>query len=259
MNKRCIFALMTSVLAIALIATPAYAQRGGGGRGWGGGGGRGWGGGGWEGGRGWGGGGYGGGFYNNGFYGGRYGGIGLGGIGLGWDGYYGNGYEFPANYYYEGAQPFGPVVGGMSNYQVQNPNGPVINGPTLAMQSFYSGPSTSTGKAELTVKVPANAQVWLGTMQSGQTGAERHFSFPSLSGSNMFTVRANWMDNGQPVTRDKQVDMKPGGNVSVDFTQPGNDKPATNPSKDGNPAPGSAFEIKKDTPPLPSPGVPPKK
>lgn len=291
MNKRIIVSLVASVLTLAMIASPAFAQRGG--RGFGGGGGRGWGGGyggygygrgyggwgsGYYGGSGWGGG-YGRGYYGN--YGYPYGlGLGVTLGGLGYSGYYNNGYYNNGFYsdgvpYYSDSTYYGtPYVTApsgqisvnsdgaiLSNYQVQNPGGgPVINstGPTVAMQSFYSAPATSAGKADLTVRVPADAQVWLGSMQSGQTGAERHFSFPALpAGSNMFTVRATWMENGQTVSRDKQVDMKAGGNEMVDFTKAGADKTST--STEAKPAPGSAFDIKKSTPPLPTTTIAPKK
>jgi uncharacterized protein (TIGR03000 family) len=288
MNKRSSVSLIASVLALALIASPAFAQRFGRGGGWGGGAYRG--GGYYNGGYGYGGyGGWGNGYYGS--YGGypyygqgyysNYGyplglglGIALGGAGYSGyynNGYYGNGFPYYSNSTFYGT-PYATTPGAqidintqagiLSNYQVQNPGGgPVINAnaPTVAMQSFYSGPSTTAGKADLTVKVPADAQVWLGSMQSGQTGAERHFSFPTLpQGSNMFTVRATWTENGQPVTRDKQVDMKAGTNETVDFTKAGSDRPRTDTSTVPTPAPGGAFDIKKDIPPLPPTDVPKK-
>jgi uncharacterized protein (TIGR03000 family) len=273
MNKRSSVSLVASVLALVLIASPAFAQwRGGGGRYYGG----------YGGGRYYGGyGGWGNGYYQGSYpyYGGYYsnygypGGLGLGLSlgGLGYSGYYyGNGPYYSNSLYY--GTPYLAAPGTevsinsnraiLSNYQVQNPGGgPVINAnaPTVAMQSFYSGPSPTTGKADLTVKVPADAQVWLGSLQSGQTGAERRFSFPALPpGSNMFTLRATWTENGQAVTREKQVDMKAGGNETVDFTKAGEDKPRTNTPMEPKPAPGSAFDIKKNTPPVPATTVPKK-
>jgi uncharacterized protein (TIGR03000 family) len=255
MKKRTLLATVAGVLAVALIATPAYAQRGGGGggRGGGGGGGRGWGGGGGGGGRGWGGGGYYGGGYGRGY---GYGGYGWGGVGIGiglgypgYGGYYGDGYylggAYP-DYSYSNPTLYGtsPYVGQQMPYMnqplvgnvpaLQQPGG---NGPTVAMQSFYSGPSASPGSAELTVKVPADAQLWLGSMQSSQQGTERHFSFPSLgAGDNMFSLRSTWTENGQTVTRDKQVNVKPGENSTVDFTQATEKAPPSKPNA-GFPAP----------------------
>ena len=74
----------------------------------------------------------------------------------------------------------------------------------------------------------------------------------------MFTLRATWTENGQPVTREKQVDMKAGGNEAVDFTKTDNGKASTKTSTEAKPVPGSAFDIKKNTPPLPTTTVPKK-
>jgi uncharacterized protein (TIGR03000 family) len=273
-----ILTAVAGVLAVAMLTSPAYAQRGGrggggGGRGWsGGGGGRGWNGGGW-GGRGWDGGGYYGG-YGRGYYGG-YGrgfyGLGLGYGGYGWDGYSPGYYGTPDNYAfgtYSDYQPYyytQPMIStntGLSNYQVQAPTG-----TSYASQSFYSAPSTA-GSAELTVKVPANAQLWLGTMQSGQTGTDRHFTFPALpAGDNYFTLRSTWNDNGKMVTRDRQVNMKAGANSTVDLTQatdnnatPSTSDPNVNhpaPPKANIPAPLNTDDGKSKTPPIrPNTGVP---
>jgi uncharacterized protein (TIGR03000 family) len=261
MNKRIIMASVVGILAMAMTASPAYAQRGG----RGGGGGRGYGGGAAYNHAGYGGynhGGYGGynhgyyggyGGYNNGYYGGYgngwYGrGIGIGGIGFGLGypyyggGYYNNGYAwggYSPNYYsnpdytygtYANVQPGTVIDSGLSNYQVQMTGEPTGN--TVAMQSFYSGPATNAGSADLTVKVPADAQLWLNNMQSSQDGTERHFGFPALdSGDNIFTLRATWNENGQTITRDRQVNMKAGANTTVDLTKATSDKGApVNPS-----------------------------
>ncbi len=266
MNKRVMLTAIAGLLAVAMMASPAYAQRGGRGGGWGGGGGRGWNGGGW-GGRGWDGGGYYGG-YGRGFGYGGYGvGFGLGGYG--WDGYGQGYYGTPDNYAYGTyadyqpyyySQPMNSTNMGLSNYQLQtNPTG-----NTYASQSFYSGPSNagSAGSAQLTVKVPADAQLWLGTMQSGQTGAERHFTFPALAaGDNYFTLRSTWNDNGRMVTRDRQVNMKAGANTTVDLTQATDTNAA--PSKplpdDSHPTPLNTDDGKTKTPPIrpiPNPGLP---
>lgn len=260
-------ALVAGALSITLLASPAHAQRGGGGGGRGGGsaGARGgsWGGAGYgAGARGWGAPGYGGASYYRGGYGGYgYGrGYGYGGIGIsinlggdiGLPGYGGFGYGYDGHGI--GIDSFVPYGGaalyGNSNYAPAPSGGdaPVVNGnaPSVAMQSFYSGPSRSSGSAELTVKVPADAQLWLGSMQSGQPGTERTFSFPSLQGNNVFNLRCTYSEKGQLVTREKQVNMKPGENAAVDFTQ------ADDAKSEPNKEPGS----KVTPPPLPPTGLP---
>jgi len=252
MNKRLILASIAGLLAIGLMASPAFAQRGGRG-GWGGGG-RSYGG---FGGYGGGYGGYGRGYGNWGGYGNNwggygnnwYGGYGRGygiGIGLGFGspyygnyynngGYYSNGYYGTPNSYaygtYVDQQPI--ISSDLSNYQVQMNSEPT--GSSVAMQSFYSGPSNSAGSAQLSVKVPADAQVWLGNMESGQQGTDRQFSFPALpAGDNMFTLHATWNENGQTVTRDRQVNVKAGANATVDLTKASSDNPASTNSNNNN-------------------------
>jgi uncharacterized protein (TIGR03000 family) len=241
-----------------------------------------WGGAGYGGGaRGWAGPGYGGAGYYRGGYGGYgygrgygYGGIGIGiGINLGGDiglpgyGGFGYGYDGQGIGIDSGIPYGGAALYGNSNYApvpylsqpllatppaTQQPGGdaPVVSGiaPSVAMQSFYSGPSSSPGTAELTVKVPPNAQLWLGTMLSGQQGPERTFSFPSLQGNNVFSLRCTWSENGQLISRERKVDVKPGLNATVDFTQP----------EDAKPQAKSAPQAAKPTtpPPLPPTGLP---
>ncbi len=268
MNKRLLLASVAGVLAMAMVATPAYAQRGGRG------------GGGWGGGRGYGGsyGGYnheyygGNGDYNHGYYGGYgngwYGrGYGVGiGLGFGYPyyggGYYNNGYAsdgYAPGYYgspdnyaygtYANVQPGAAVNPRLSNYQVQMNSEPTGN--SVAMQSFYSGPSANAGRADLTIKVPADAQVWLNTMQSSQTGTERHFGFPALpGGDNMFTVRGTWNDNGQTVTRDRQVNMKAGANTTIDLTQNTTDNAAPSNPNAGQTTPNNTANGPKPIPPI---------
>ncbi|CAN5206700.1 hypothetical protein BH10PLA2_BH10PLA2_33510 [soil metagenome] len=261
MNKRLLLGSVAGLLAIGLTATPAFAQRGGGGgRGCGGGGGgRSFGGG-------YGGGGYGGGGYGN--YGRGYGGYGNnwnGGYGNNWNGGYGRGYSgvgiglgFGSPYYggtysngyygtpnsyaygtYANQQPIVGIDSGLSNYQAQLNGLPVdpTGNSVASMQSFYSGPSSSAGSAKVTVKVPADAQLWLGPMESGQQGTEREFSFPSLpAGDNMFTLRATWNENGQAVKRERQVNVKSGANATVDLTKASNDNQTPSNSNIGHPS-----------------------
>ena len=244
MHKGTFVAMVAGVLSVALLAPRAHAQRGGGG------GGRGGGGGGGGAGRGWGGPGYGGaGYYRGGYGGYGYGrGSGYGGIGIGLSGdiglpgyggfgygYDGHGIGIDSGYRYGGGALYGNIsyapVPDMSQPLIVGP--PAGNAPSVAMQSFYSGPSRSAGSAELTVKVPADAQLWLGTMQSGQQGLERTFTFPSLQGNNVFNLRCTWSENGLLVSREKQVNVKPGENASVDFTQVDEVKPEANKAAPG--------------------------
>jgi uncharacterized protein (TIGR03000 family) len=249
--KRIISAAVAALLALSLLASPAFAQRGGGGRSFGGGG-RSFSGGGrsFSGARAYGGGSYrgGGSYYRGGGYSRGYGYRGYGwggvGIGLGWP-YYGSSYYAYPNYYDNYAYPYvqtpllyndsaapysaAPVIVGAQQPadntapSTQGTPGTAVAGAGVnsnTWQSFYSGPSASTGQTELIVKVPtSDAQVSLGSMQSEQTGTERQFYFPALSGDTSFTIRCQWLENGTMVMREKQINVRPGQTATIDFSK----------------------------------------
>ena len=85
---------------------------------------------------------------------------------------------------------------------------------------------TGPQPAELTVKVPDGADVWIGGKQMTLTGPVRHFTSPPLPPLEpgyhySYEVRATWKVNGQDVTQTQTVSVSPGGNTEADFpTQP---------------------------------------
>jgi uncharacterized protein (TIGR03000 family) len=243
MRSRTILAALASLLALSFLASPAFAQRGGA---WVGGGGRGWGYGGYGYGR------YG---YGYGRYGYGYGGYGWGGIGIGID--FGWPYYDGYPYYYGGAYPYATMPLMYSNPAVPYPatppaligaQQPVVPGtpaipptPDAAVaskipaptntQTFYSGPPAAAARAELIVKVPsADARVGIGALQSEQSGLERHFYFPALTGDRTFAIRGQWKEHGQMVTREKQINMRAGQTATIDFSEASEPKPASPPS-----------------------------
>jgi uncharacterized protein (TIGR03000 family) len=79
--------------------------------------------------------------------------------------------------------------------------------------------------AVIEVRVPsAAAQVEFNGQQTYTTGATRYFVTPSLPagrGPYAYTVTATWTQNGQSVTRERQVRVARGHTSVVDFTRPG--------------------------------------
>jgi len=68
--------------------------------------------------------------------------------------------------------------------------------------------------------VPANAEVWFGNEKASlQQGPVREFESPPLTPGDEYTysIRARWMENGRTVERTKNVDVKAGSVVRVDF------------------------------------------
>ena len=183
--------LILSLVGLTVLAgaSDAFAQRRGGG-----GGGRGNGGG-----RGYGGGGYGP-SISIGVGGGLFSGYGYGG--LGYSPYY-------QDYGYGGAPSYYPP--------------PVYLAPaTQDRQSYYPAPVAAQQTVHMTVLVPAaNAQVWFDGNATSQQGMERMFESPALqSGHNYsYTIRARWMENGKAVTRERQIQVQAGQNVSVNLRE----------------------------------------
>jgi uncharacterized protein (TIGR03000 family) len=82
--------------------------------------------------------------------------------------------------------------------------------------------TTSDTSALLTVRVPANAEVWVEGVKTSSTGPLRRFQSPPLQPGQryVYTVRAQWQENGQPVTDTHKVDVAAGANISVNFQYP---------------------------------------
>jgi uncharacterized protein (TIGR03000 family) len=80
----------------------------------------------------------------------------------------------------------------------------------------------ATGRAHFTVKVPADAKVWVNDVETKQPGAVRRFHTPATLEAFKpyeYTFRAQWMENNQPVTRDRTIRFKAGDDLPVDFTE----------------------------------------
>ena len=86
-------------------------------------------------------------------------------------------------------------------------------------QSMYT---PAAGTAQITVRVPPDATLWVDSMQSTQTGPVRTFVTPATlqpGQSYSYTLKAQWTENGQPVVRERRVDFQAGNQVIVDLTQ----------------------------------------
>jgi uncharacterized protein (TIGR03000 family) len=146
---------------------------------------------------------------------GYYGGYGRGYYGSGFGLYIGPGYRYGYPYYggYYYNQPSYSYVEPAYNY-VQPSYGYVQ--PSIPTPADDQDPNA----AMLEVRVPENAQLWFAGAKTSQTGAVRHFVSPSLPAGRTFTyeVRARWTDaSGSSVDRTKQVEVRAGARVGVDF------------------------------------------
>jgi uncharacterized protein (TIGR03000 family) len=161
----------------------------------------------------------------------------------GYPGYYGYRYSYPGYYsysyprYYSGysyypgtsyyySQPYYSYS--TPSYSYSTPQYYSYGGTTQPYQSLYP-PSGSSESAQtedravhVRVRVPdPNAEVLFGGQKTQQTGTTRAFVSPQLSGDGQYTYRitARWQENGQTVERARNVNVRPGQYVDVDFTR----------------------------------------
>jgi uncharacterized protein (TIGR03000 family) len=97
----------------------------------------------------------------------------------------------------------------------------------LAISAAVTGLEAQTadgGKApaEITILVPADAEVFFDGAATMQKGTERHFMTPALDAGKKFTyeVRARWTAGGKAVEITRTVEVTGGGKARVDFTEP---------------------------------------
>jgi len=150
-------------------------------------------------------------------YGSGYGGYGRGGYGYrsGWSigtdgGYYAPGYSYS------------PGWSSSSGYVMSEP-APARS----SSQAFYSGTNAEPNQATIRVMVPdANAEVWFESTQTKQKGTDRVFVSPSLEEGRTYTyqIKATWQENGREVTRQKDVDVQPGSQAVVNFSEGTNEE-----------------------------------
>ncbi|HEY1377621.1 MAG TPA: TIGR03000 domain-containing protein [Gemmataceae bacterium] len=83
-------------------------------------------------------------------------------------------------------------------------------------------PPPATGRAQFSVRLPADAKLWVNDVETKQTGPSRRFHTPANlepGKTYEYTFRAQWTDGGQAVTRDRTQRFKAGDDLTVDFTE----------------------------------------
>jgi uncharacterized protein (TIGR03000 family) len=157
----------------------------------------------------------GGGNRGGGYYGGNRGG---GYYGGNRGGYYGGGYYrggigvYPGSYY---DYPYGYSA---PSYVV--PAAPYYDSRPAAAD--YAPPADASDlTAHVTVRAPADAEIWFGATKTRQTGAVREFESPELMSGREYTyeVRARWTQDGKEVSRTQSIEVSAGARKTVDFTK----------------------------------------
>jgi len=196
------------------------------------------------------------------YYGGyRYGSPYYSGYRYGWSPGYSNWYS-PSSYYYS-SPSYSYSTSPSYSYYSTIPS-------TTTTQSFYQGgqaidSAASENAAHVRVSVPANARLWFQDQETSQRGSERVFYSPPLTPGKEFiyTLKASWTnENGQEVTRSRQVRVHAGDFVNVDLRAGQDSTSAYPPSDQARPAPADStnpnagYRGPRDVTPL-TPGSPP--
>jgi len=126
-----------------------------------------------------------------------------------YDGEYGDEYDYP-------------YPGWENSTDPGNANGPGGSIPPFPPASTPASPPAPAGTpAQVTVRVPADAQVWFDGVQMSTPGEVRTYKSPPLAPGNYnYDVRARWNANGSEVSQTKRVKVTPGAHVEVDFPVP---------------------------------------
>ncbi len=81
----------------------------------------------------------------------------------------------------------------------------------------------AVASARVTVRLPADAKLWVDGKPTKQTGAVREFVTPRVLKAGLtyqYTLRAEWAADGKMIVRDKPVKVRATGASEVDFTKP---------------------------------------
>jgi uncharacterized protein (TIGR03000 family) len=101
--------------------------------------------------------------------------------------------------------------------------------PSAGMGSGYGQQGYGTmssgatdNRVLVTVRVPANAEIWFDDDKTSQTGSLRSFISPPLNsdGNFVYHLRARWTENGQPVEKTRRLEVHAGDRLFVNLFNP---------------------------------------
>jgi uncharacterized protein (TIGR03000 family) len=165
---------------------------------------------------------HGGGFHNGGFHGGstHFGRVHHGDFHHGY--YPFIGYYTPYGYYSSGGYytPYeyypsnDPGYGSAPDQEYSNS----YEGVTPSTVSPDTAPAQADSTAHVTVRLPANAELWFNDSIMKSTGPVREFRSPQLKpGQFTYEIRGRWTENGHDITRTQKVPVSPGDHITVEF------------------------------------------
>jgi uncharacterized protein (TIGR03000 family) len=92
-------------------------------------------------------------------------------------------------------------------------------GPNVVVPSSYSAPPQPNAPAHVTVRAPANAEIWVDGLITASSGPVREFDSTPLVPGYRYTyeIMARWNQNGEVVNQTQQVEVRAGAQVTVRF------------------------------------------
>jgi len=99
--------------------------------------------------------------------------------------------------------------------------------PSLSGAVPYNVPLSdewpAVASARITVRLPADAKLWVDGRPTKRTGAVREFVTPPVLRAGFtyrYTFRAEWAEDGRAVVRERPVAVRATGSAEVDFSKP---------------------------------------
>jgi len=108
------------------------------------------------------------------------------------------------------------------------PTEPANGSSNGQMEIFTSGSKfTSDGPAQITVRLPNNADLWFDGVKMTETGPVRVFSTPSLSVDRKYayTIRIRWIEGDTTIDQTRKVMFSAGDKLDVSFPATSATKP----------------------------------
>lgn len=96
----------------------------------------------------------------------------------------------------------------------------IVPPPAVVPPPGLAPVSVDPRAAQLEIRVPADAEVWLEGLKTRQTGPNRLFISPPLIADQdyAYEVKAKWSAEGRPVEQSRSITVRAGQRVRVDFT-----------------------------------------
>jgi uncharacterized protein (TIGR03000 family) len=137
--------------------------------------------------------------------------------------HHGGGWWYPRYYGYYGAWPY---YYGSYPYSGYSDSFPYTYSPDWSSPAYdsryygsYGDVTSSDTRAQITVSVPVDAEIWFEGSKTTSTGSVREFHSPPLTPGGRYTyeVRVRWNENGHEVTQTQKVQVTAGTHVNMHF------------------------------------------